>query len=266
MKSLLIQVCQLLPACLVLCLLNSCYVTGAADPYIVPESRQKENQYYAPSTPNAPLLQHQYDLMGGMRYSSGSNYACIEMQTAYRPGKHTGIISSYSSGDIKSSDYFKFTRYELGAGYITGINSNFQFETYGGYGGGKTTNQHYTGMSRIKNNYFFLQPAISVTNSRNTVQFAIISKFSGNHFNVTDTGFNHDREPFSASQIALLQDQSFHIFWEPGFIFRFGGQHVFFHIGYSISKDLTRNDLFRAKDNFSAGLSLQFNALQHKNK
>ena len=266
MKSPLIQVCQLLPAFLVLCLLNSCYVTGAADPYIVPESRQKENQYYAPSSPNAPLLQHQYDLMGGTHYSSGSNYACIEMQSAYRSGKHTGIISSYSSGDIKSKDYFTFTRYELGVGYTTAISSNFQFEAYGGYGGGKTTNQHYTGRSQIKNNYFFLQPAISVTNSSHAVQFAFVSKFSGNHFNVTDTSFNHDREPFSAGQIALLQDKSFHIFWEPGFIFRFGGEHIFFHIGYSISKDLTRNDLFRAKDNFSAGVSLQFNALQHKNK
>ena len=266
MKSPLMQVCQLLPACLVLCLLNSCYVTGAADPYIVPESRQKENQYYAPSSPNAPLLQHQYDLMGSMHYSSGSNYSCIEIQTACRPGKHTGIISSYSFGDVKAEEYFKFTRYEFGAGYITAINNNFHFEAYAGYGGGKTTNQHYTGRSQIKNDYFFLQPAISIANYTNNVQFAFISKFNGTHFSVTDASFSKDREPFSASQIALLQDQPFHIFWEPGFIFRFGGEHIMFHVGYSISKDLTSSELFRAKDNFSAGMSLKFNALKQKSK
>jgi hypothetical protein len=244
----------------IICMFGSCVVGGGiADPYIVDELRQKENFYYVPSSHNAPLLKEKNDLSGSLQRSSSNKHSGVELQTAYIASKHIGIITSYSSGSNKKDDDLNYHRLEMGAGYIISINKLWHFETYAGYGGGKITNHHYSGQSTVKNNYFFLQPAIAVSNENQTVQFAFVSKLIGNHFNVTDTSFAKDREPFSASQVQILEDNPFHIFWEPGIVFRFGWKHFLFHTGYSISADLTRSDLHRAKDNFSIGMYLKFN-------
>ncbi|MFT3935359.1 MAG: hypothetical protein QM726_17165 [Chitinophagaceae bacterium] len=254
---------NLLAASLLICLLNSCYGPGVPDPYIVPDDRQKENRYYAPSAPNAPLLKKQYDLTGGFRISSGTQFTVVDMQTAYMPGKHFGIGASYNfKGNLKSNNNFKTERGEIGAGYIMSIDSNFHFESYAGFGSGQINNIHYTGSSLIKNDYFFLQPAIVVSSDDGKVRFAFVSKFVGNQFHVGNALFDHAREPLSASQIELIQNKPFHFLWEPGFVFRFGGEHVVFHVGYSFSKDITSSDLLQATYNFSAGLSLKFNAFK----
>lgn len=256
---------QVLPlAVFLICFfLHSCVpVDPIADPYIVNESRQKENIYYIPSAPNAPLLSEKKDLNFNAVSTTGSKFSGVEIQTAFLPSKHVGITGSYSYAD--NGEYMKYNRVELGSGYITPLAKGWHFETYAGLGTGKITNSHHTGSSRLNLTHFFLQPAFAVSNQKKTIQLGIISRFEGVNFKVADTLFNTEREPFSADELASLYDQPFHIMWQPALIFRFGWKKFKFHTGYSVSADLTNTHLWRAKQNFSLGLSLQFNTNEKK--
>ncbi len=246
------------------CFLNGCVVGGTTGSNVVPESRQKENIYYAPSSPNAPLLTEKGDIYGTLHRSSGQGFTSIELQAAYMVGKHFGMIGSYSFGNVKSTSNFTFNKFELGGGYAQPINQNFHFEAYAGFGLGNTNNEHYTGTSIIKNNFFFVQPAIVLSNPKKTVQLAFVTKFVNNNFKVTTDNFDHSREPFSADQLFQLYSKPFHIFWEPGLVFRIGGENVGFHVGYSYSKDLSDDNLYQASDNFSLGVYVKFNTLKKK--
>lgn len=243
--------------------LASCYPSGIpVDPYIVDESRQKENMYYVPSAPNAPLLSEKNDLNFNVVSTTGSKFTGVEIQTAYLPSKHVGIAGSYSHAGNGSE--MKSNRFELGSGYVTKFAKDWHFETYAGFGNGKISNSHYTGSSKLNLTHFFLQPAISISNKKKTVQFGLISRFEGVNFKVTDTLFNNDREPFSTDQVRSLYDQPFHVMWQPGLLFHFGWKNFQLHTGYSFSADLTNPDLYRAKDNFSFGLSLRFNTSEKR--
>lgn len=238
---------------------SSCYFGGTVyDPYIVSESRQKENFYYVPSAPNTPLLSQKKDMGFSLMWESGSKYSGLDVQASYMPGKHMGIMGSYSFAD--NSNFLKYNRFELGSGFVTQLSKNWHFETYAGFGNGKIKNTHHTGISKLDLTHFFLQPAIAISNENKKIQFGFVSRFAAVNFNVMDTSFNTDREPFSTTQLKSLYDQPFHIIWEPGFVFRFGWENFQFHTGYSYSADFTNPDLYKANGNFSLGISLRFNS------
>ncbi len=244
--------------------LSSCYPTGQFnDPYIIPESRQKENIYYVPSAPNTPLHSKKGDLNLTLMRTS-SNLSGGEVQTSFMPAKHIGIIGAYSfAGNSTNHDNAKYNRVELGAGFVTPLPRNYHFETYAGFGSGKILNTHATGISKIRLTHFFLQPAIAVSDEKRNFQFAFVSKFSGVKFKV-DTAFNTNREPFSTKQVKSLFDKPFHIIWEPGLVFRIGWKNFQFHTGYSFSTDITNSDLYKQDGNFSAGFCLRFNTENKK--
>jgi len=242
--------------------LSSCYPGSAIpDPYYVDEARQKENIYYVPSAPNTPLLTEKGDLSFSAMRASGSKFTGAEIQAASLPWKHIGIIGSYSNGGNNSGEpnYMKYNRFEIGSGYVTKFAQGWHFETYAGLGSGKISNSHYTGFSRINLNHFFLQPAIAISDKKQTVQFAISSRVSGVNFKVRDTLFNTDRESFSHNQIKNLYEEPFHLMWEPALTFRAGWKNFLFNAQYSFSADLTNPDLYREKNNFSIGVSLRYN-------
>lgn len=242
--------------------LVSCYPSGpVSDPYIIPESRQKENLYYVVSAANTPLHSKKSDMTFSLMGTSDSKNSGGEVQASFMPGKHVGIIGSYSFAGNKdeSFDYVKYNRFELGSGFVTQLSKNWHFESYAGFGNGKISNIHATGSSRINLSHFFLQPAIAVSDESKKVQLGFVSKFAGVNFKVRDTSFTTDREPFSTTQLKSLYNQPFHIVCEPGFVFRAGWKNFQFHTGYSFSADLTNPDLYTAKGNFSLGLSMRFN-------
>src|SRR5450432_2419449 len=77
--------------------LSSCYVgSGTTDPYIVSESRQKENLYYIPSAPNTPMHSQKNDLNFSLLRIADTKYSGGEVEASYMPGKHAGLIGSYS--------------------------------------------------------------------------------------------------------------------------------------------------------------------------
>jgi hypothetical protein len=230
------------------------------------ESRQKENFYYLPSAPNTPLQSLKNDMNFSLVRIADTKYGGCDVQASYMPGKHIGIIAGYSFANSNgaSNDYMKYNRFELGSGFATAFSKNWHFETYAGLGSGKIVNQHATGYSNINLTHFFIQPAVVVHDAKKNVQFGLVSRFAGVNFNVTDTSFKNDREPFSTSQVKSLYAQPFHIMWEPGFVFRAGWKNFQFHTGYSFSADLTNPGLHRANGNFSLGICLRVNTEQVK--
>jgi hypothetical protein len=234
------------------------YPTGTPD--TVPEWRQKENVYYVPSTPNTQLLSEKNDVSVNVLASASNQFTGFETQASYLPAKHLGLIAGYSSGKNEVAEtYMRFHKFEAGAGYVTPLSKVWHFETYGGIGTGTIDNMHATGNSEIHLTSFFIQPAIAASNAKKTVQFGIISKFSGVNFNV-DTAFENAKEPYCTSQLGSLYRQPFHLMWEPGLLLRVGWKNFMFHTSYSASADLTNPDLHRATDNFSIGVSVRFNA------
>ena len=239
-------------------LFSSCYPgSQIADPYIVDQSRQKENQYYVKTSPSVPLLKEKNDISIAGGVSSGSQFTAGEFHAAYMPGKHVGITGSYARGDNK--EYVKLNRFEIGSGYVKKLSPNWHFETYAGFGHSKIENRHYTGYSTIKSTHYFIQPAIAVSNLANTVQFAFVSRFEGTNFNVTDAVFNTEREPFSDGKIRDLNAKPFHMLWQPGAVFRFGWQKFLFQGAYSYAADLSDAGIYGSKGSFLAGIVLRFN-------
>lgn len=239
-------------------LLTSCYPgNGVYDPYIVDESRQKENFYYAPTAQNAPLLSKKNDLSFALNYSAGDRHEGADLHAAFTPGKNFGLMSSYSSSKDIGNGYFEMRHFEFGPGYFKKFSPYWHFEAYAGAGMGNTNNRHHTGESKIKTNNLFVQPAIAVTNPKNTVQLAFVSKINMNHFRISDTSFNNDREPFVTSQMKIINDQPSQIFWEPALILRGGWENFLLQASYSVSSDLTNHELYRSKNNFSIGIVLR---------
>jgi hypothetical protein len=250
---------------------SSCYVGSGVpyDPYLVSETRQKENFYYIPSAQNTPLHSQKNDLNFSLMGTSDSKYSGGDVQASYMPGKQVGIMASYSFarsnyGYSGNSGNTKYNRFELGSGFVTELSKNWHFETYAGFGNGKILNTHHTGNSKISLTHFFLQPTIAVSNENKKIQLGFVSKFSGVNFNVADTLYSTGREPFTTSQIESLYAKPFHIIWEPGFVFRAGWKNFQFHTGYSLSTDLTNPDLYKANNNFSMGISFRINTVDKK--
>src|SRR4030095_7141492 len=249
-------------AALVACItvLDSCYPYPTTTPDVVSEWRQKENVYYIPSSPNTQLLSEKNDLGFNVVASAGSKFSGVETQASFLPAKHVGLIAAYSSGKNEAAEtYMRFHKFEAGIGYIAPLANGWHFETYGGVGTGKIDNTHATGYSNINLTSFFIQPAFAISSKRKTVQFGIVSKFSGVNFNV-DTSFDNAKEPYNTSQVKSLYNQPFHVMWEPGLVFRVGWKNFLFHSSYSVSADLTNSQLNRATDNFSIGGAMRFNA------
>ena len=234
------------------------------DPYDVPDSRQRRNIYYVPSAPNTPLLSKKDDFNFNLLRTAASHINGFEVQAAYLPAKHFGIIGRYSfaKDDGGYSDYMKYKSLEIGAGFVNQLYKNLHFETYGGIGKGKVANIHHTGFSNLNLTHYFIQPTLAVNNEKKTLQFAFVSRFAGVNFKVTDNMFNHDREALTAAQLQSLYDKPFHVFWEPGMVLRFGWKEFLFHTGYSYSSDLTNSDLHRSEGIFSFGASLRLSTLK----
>jgi hypothetical protein len=154
----------------------------------------------------------------------------------------------------------------LGAGYLTKLSGNMQFETYAGFGNGKIKNLHYSGRSVLNLTHFFIQPTLIMGSKNKVLQVGLVSKFAGVNFNVTDTLFATGREPFSTKQLSSLYDQPFHVMWEPGLVVRVGWKKLQLHSGYSFSADLTNPDLHKANGNFSMGVCLRLNTKSKKEK
>src|SRR5829696_6891277 len=243
-----------------LCSIYSCFPgIYTADPFIVNDSRQKENVYHAPSAHNVPLLSNKNDLSFSANLAYTSKYKGVDIQSAYIPVNHLGLLANLRSYSQKSERHDGgINSFELGAGYLNDWNW-VHLESYAGIGSGNVKNTHHTGSSSIKFTNYFIQPTIGVQNKQKTVQFAFSSKFNLASFKITDTAYAGEREPFVATQMKQLADYPDHVFWEPGFVFRTGWQNWLIQTAFSFSSDLSGHEFYRDKTNFSIGLVVRIN-------
>jgi hypothetical protein len=146
----------------------------------------------------------------------------------------------------------------MGTGYVLPFSEKWLFETYGGWGTGKIKNLHETGLSFVRSNHLFLQPAIAVSNKKKTTQFAFVSKFTRMNFVNIDTSFDTAREAFSISQFNTLHQHPVQVFWEPGIILRFGWQQFLFHSSFTVSTNLSSRDFSQGRSNLSLGMTMRF--------
>lgn len=239
----------------------SCYVTnGPYEPYIVPSDRQKDNSYHSPSIVNAPLLSQKNDASLALHFAFLSQHTGVDVQAAFIPVNHLGLQASFRSYKQKGEDIGgKIESFHVGAGYVKDW-GNYLFETYGGIGGGNTSNVHHTGISDIHFTSYYLQPAFGFQTKNKQTQFALFAKLSPTKFEIRDTTFAGEREPIVARQFAILAENPNRLFLEPGFIFRTGGENIMFQTAFSYASLLSGEEFIRDKTNFSIGLVLRFNA------
>ena len=247
---------NLLLFCLIPVLFSSCFPVQPA-PYLIPESRQKENRYYLPANAQTPMLSKVNDMSFNVNHTLSGDYRSVDFQAAYVVANHVGVSAVFSTKT--QSNEVVLPRMEFGAGYILPINKNWLFETYGGAGFGNVKNVHATGSSNFKYSNLFIQPAIAIFNDNKTIGFGLISRLTQANFKFQDTTFSGNRESYSASQIKSLIAQPRHLFWEPGLTLRVGGKQVWFNINYTMSTHLGKNDFDRSKDNFALGATIRFN-------
>ncbi|MGE5519124.1 MAG: hypothetical protein ACM3VS_04280 [Candidatus Dadabacteria bacterium] len=224
-----------------------------ADPFYVPLERQKENIYYTPKTPDAPLLSEKNDYTFSVLYAAGEKHKGFDIKASYSPVNHLGLMANYNAYYGVSSET-QFSGGDFGAGYYTSLSKLTSLEVYGGAGINKVQNHHYSGNSRFNQSNLFLQPAFVFHDQNGPIQFALVSKFNKVNYTFRDSTFSNDRESWSASQVKLLVNHPDHMFWEPGFIFRAGSKSMMFQLGFSFVSDLTNSELNYSKTHFSLGL------------
>ena len=245
-----------------ICLFTSCYVP-ITDPYVIPESRQKENIYYVPSGTNTQLLSEKNDFAFNVNRSANEEFSGVELQASYLPAKHIGIVASYSSAGSGSDDKLKYHGFDGGVGYVTHLSKEWHFETYAGIGVGKIDNTHATGNSQVNFTRYFIQPAFAVSNIKKTVQLGFLSRFTGVNIKI-DTAFDNARELYSTTQAQSIYNNPFRVMWEPGIELQFGWKNFLFHTSYMLSANLSTPELHKANSNFSIGGSLRFNTSTKK--
>lgn len=234
-----------------------CITYPADQPYYVSPERQLENVYYTPTTPNIPLLHKKNSFMINAHYGGNKDFKNFDFQTAFMPGKKFGLMAAMRNSEYKEKDYYElgYSRgIEFGAGYIAPSKSNLHFEAYGGIGTTGVYNKHYTGESKINFTSYFIQPAFSVKDNKNVVEFSLIPRFALNRFNIQKQDYNFDRERLVDEQFTLIKNNPSQYFFEPTALVRLGWESVKFQFTYTYSKNLTSGKLHAAGNNLSFGM------------
>lgn len=253
---------QLLAVAIISTLYTSCY-TGY-QPTGVPVSRQKENIYYVPTTPNTGLSPVKGDVNISLLRPSENNFGGFEAQVATHPTNHLSLGAAVLTGSNKDGGqkYTSFYRVEMGAGYYTPRKRRWQFEALAGAGFGSLKNYHVTGTSNISQVNYFVQPAFAYNNKEKTFHLNFSSRFTFVQFKVKDTSFSTNAEYYSAAQLKSLYSDPGELMWEPAIIMKAGYKNLFFHLGYTgvinvnpVADYLGGDDLNIAKGNLSFGVT-----------
>ncbi|MCD4664562.1 MAG: hypothetical protein K8R68_04760, partial [Bacteroidales bacterium] len=200
------------------------------------------NEYIA-STVNAPIFNDKGQFEGC--FLAGTNG--FDLQLAYTPIYHLGIIASGSFDDRENSEddtFHKHKSFEFGLGYYKKIKEKFAFEAYGGYGFGnmegyynETVNfdfwiinstLNFEDYDKAEYRKYFIQPLIGYCGR--VFEGGVALRFAGVDMTVIDENISE-----------------FLVFWEPVVVAKVGHKHVKFisqlglclPIGYETTHDGT---------------------------
>ncbi len=233
---------------------------------------------FLPDRANAPMLREggEAKLTASIKLQDQSNTTATGWSSSFdlavSPINHLGLMASFrntnkyvqdeywSKHDLseKMSHYIG-QRFELGAGYYSGLGSKGQFEVYGGFGWGDLHRKmaaNKTGNFNTDYYRIFLQPALGF-NHRDKIELSGGLRFSYQQF----TSFNSDRptmtESFTVPAVPI--DQTDFYFIEPFLNFSVGAKYIKFNIqpgfAHNISSPKLDNEL---SFYLSMGLTFQF--------
>lgn len=226
--------------------------------------------YYAPNKANIPNMREKNDLRIDAGFSVGLVSAGGDLQFAYAPIKHLGVMvnsafsktQNYSKNNDTESHYL-----EAGLGYSTKFEDNrkWLFEIYGGGGKGDYS-IWYTGgqTAKVDMDKYFIQPSLSYTHLYKNLEFGIGSRFSGANYSLRNSTVIGDDYHSNELRLRNLVNRPIILFWEPTFRFSGGFKNIKANVSYTPTIDILQTGTDREVVNVSMGLRFTLNASRKK--
>jgi hypothetical protein len=227
--------------------------------------------YYAPNTPNTPMLVEEGDTRLTGLYTGGadSDYEGGEVQFAHAvsdkigimaAGFFAGVTENTGSRDEKGNGSYL----ELGAGRFMAFDPKKRWigELYGGVGFGSVTNDYGLG-DRSKVNIIkpFIQPLIGYKSKY--FECAFIPRLSLISWKVKENNILSDENLGAKSDLAIISGKPSFFAFEPAIMLRGGGTNVKVQGALSFSKFNAANAIYSFELietlNGSLGISVTFN-------
>lgn len=231
------------------------------------------NYYYIPNSQNVPLFKEKNEARLSVSGITGDDFGGVEVQAAYSPMDHLGIIGNFMHGGGGQAGFTdrngKGSLGELGFGYFTS-KSNFVFEVYGGGGGGYVKNTYndgtYRGSSRFSVMRAFVQPNVGFSHDIVDVAFSTrLCYLNYNSLRTTDPGVMSPNEWIMIGNVAGNPDN---FLIEPALMLTLGWRYVKVQAKTTYSVNLSDNGIPMKPMTFSMGLQFSFaeRFFPHKDK
>jgi len=213
--------------------------------------------YYAPNTPNAPLLSEKGETRINAMYCSGgyADYTGGELQFAHAVSKNCGIMANgFFVGQTEEvSDWnlqYPSTHtekgngsyVELGGGYFAHVARNKKWiaEVYSGFGLGSVKSDYGFGdNSKVSVSKFFIQPSIGFKSLY--FEAIIVPKFSYISWKIKESSVSEPSNEDKKLDIETMRDKPGFASFEPALILRAGGENFKIQGGLSVSSNGRRS-------------------------
>ena len=228
--------------------------------------------YYAPNTPNAPLLSQKGDTRINALYSAGSDsdFEGGELQFGLAvSGKVRIMINGFFGGVTENTgsrdEKGNGTYVELGAGRFAALDEKRRWigELYGGLGFGSVKNDYGLG-DHSQVNIFkpFIQPIVGYKSKY--FELAIVPRLSLVTWMVKKNFIGSQENESAKNDLDYISGKPRFFAFEPAFLMRGGGEDVKLQASLSFSRFRSTNVLYSPELtetlNASIGISVNFNA------
>ncbi len=238
--------------------LSSCYAPPLLQPGDpVPLEWQQQSQYYLPTVYSAPMLHTSESFAIQGVYRAGSEAAGVGLDAAVRIAPKWALSGNYANYTFKK-DYRTETRqWELGGGYTSSINKDWNYEGFAGFGNMNFDYTYFNGSATVKSNFCYLQPALYYNYNKQNTYFTagFATRISLQNPDVTSKNVSSvNPQVFTEQQLGILE--STHSIWalEPGIILRIGIRQFQVTAQYFGMVHLQSTELYGKDDMFSFGL------------
>ena len=230
--------------------------------------------YYAPNAHNVPLFQEKNEARITIARSGGDEFVGTEFQSAYSITKNIGVmfngffvlpgndggLGSNEMGEFFNPIYSSNTTnaawgkghlFEFGVGYFKALNKYFVFETYGGFGWGKATNQYdRSSTSTVNFRRHFIQPSIGFTTEWFDIAFS--TRFCGLQYNNID--YNIKIDSYDKVDLEYIENNRFSVLFEPAITLRGGWRYIKIQTQWGLSRNLNNPKLAQEILNGNIGI------------
>ena len=186
--------------------------------------------YYQTNSVNAPMLGKQHDVNISASADRWSESPTFNLQAAYSPAPHIGVIGGWSNFSFRTSDprpeegnvNAHASLLEIGAGgyypiFNTDRGLELTVDTYVGYGGGSLKSDVNMDFSRT-----YIQPGFNLSTSY--FDAGIHTRFSGIKYRNFDSN-GYDEEYIRQQHLEGITDRR-HYFFEPALTLRGGYKFI----------------------------------------